>query len=150
MSNTYNNLPDLFSAIADAIREKTGESGTIVADDFPTEISQIEGGSSSDHIAGGGIVNGDGYFTFEASSRPSKLWLFVNSAVVEDGKAYAFIYPWFGGHVFLKYSSSDNRLDLYDGDEYSYTFAGGTCMVGSDLTDFKFPASSLVSYYGEL
>lgn len=38
---TYNNLPDLFGAIADSIRSKTGDSADIVADDFPAEISGI-------------------------------------------------------------------------------------------------------------
>lgn len=38
---TYTNLPDLFGAIADSIRSKTGGSADIVADDFPTEISGI-------------------------------------------------------------------------------------------------------------
>ena len=43
---TYTTLASLFSAIADAIRAKTGSSAEIVADDFPDEIAAISGGSS--------------------------------------------------------------------------------------------------------
>lgn len=38
---THDTLIDLFGDIADAIREKTGESGAIVADSFPTAIQAI-------------------------------------------------------------------------------------------------------------
>ena len=41
MPNTHSTLTSLFSDIADAIREKTGSSETIVADDFPTAIANI-------------------------------------------------------------------------------------------------------------
>lgn len=41
MSNTHKNLPDLFSDIADSIREKTGSNAPIIADNFPTEIDNI-------------------------------------------------------------------------------------------------------------
>ena len=38
---THTNLQNLFTAIADSIRAKTGKAGTIVADTFPTEIAGI-------------------------------------------------------------------------------------------------------------
>ena len=38
MANTHTSLSSLFTDIADAIREKTGDTGTIVADDFPDVI----------------------------------------------------------------------------------------------------------------
>ena len=45
--NRYRTLSSLFTAIADAIRAKTGETSQIIADDFPTAINAIptEGGS---------------------------------------------------------------------------------------------------------
>jgi hypothetical protein len=46
---THTNLASLFTAIADAIRAKTGGTETIVADNFPTAIAGIETGG------GGGI-----------------------------------------------------------------------------------------------
>ena len=46
MANTYTTLTGLFSAIANAIRAKTGGSAQIVADDFPTEIGNIPTGAA--------------------------------------------------------------------------------------------------------
>lgn len=50
MSNTHSTLTSLFSDIADAIRAKTGNSGTIVADNFPTAIANIPSGGGSSNI----------------------------------------------------------------------------------------------------
>lgn len=49
MPNTHATLTSLFSDIADAIRTKTGSQATIVADNFPTAISNIPttGGASN-------------------------------------------------------------------------------------------------------
>ncbi len=45
-------LTSLFTAIADAIRAKTGSQAAIVADDFPTAIAAIpSGGGGLEHIA---------------------------------------------------------------------------------------------------
>lgn len=41
MANTHTTLTSLFSDIADAIRAKTGGTGTIVADDFPDVINEL-------------------------------------------------------------------------------------------------------------
>lgn len=38
---THTSLPSLFTDIADAIREKTGDSGQIAAENFPAAISEI-------------------------------------------------------------------------------------------------------------
>lgn len=44
MPNVHNTLASLFYDIADAIRAKTGNSGDIVADEFPDAIADIETG----------------------------------------------------------------------------------------------------------
>lgn len=44
MVNVHNNLSDLFSAIANAIRSKTGKKDQIIADKFPDEITNIQTG----------------------------------------------------------------------------------------------------------
>ena len=44
MPNTHSTLTSLFSDIADAIRAKTGETNTIIADNFPTAIAAIPTG----------------------------------------------------------------------------------------------------------
>ena len=46
MPNTHSTLTSLFGDIADAIRAKTGDSGTIVADAFPAAIEAIPSGGS--------------------------------------------------------------------------------------------------------
>ena len=48
MPNVHSTLTSLFSDIADAIRAKTGESGTIVADEFPDAIAAIPSGGTLD------------------------------------------------------------------------------------------------------
>lgn len=46
----YNSLAELFTAIADAIRTKTGGTNSIVAEDFPTEIEGIMTGGYDKYI----------------------------------------------------------------------------------------------------
>ena len=46
MANTHASLTALFTAIANAIRGKTGEEGALKADDFPTAIAAIPSGLS--------------------------------------------------------------------------------------------------------
>lgn len=50
MANTHNTLGELFTDIADAIREKTGSTEQIVADNFPAEIEAIESGGGVDYL----------------------------------------------------------------------------------------------------
>lgn len=45
MARTHTTLSSLFTAIANAIRSKTGSTSEIVADDFPNEISSISVGT---------------------------------------------------------------------------------------------------------
>ena len=47
MPNTHETLTSLFSDIANSIRAKTGESGVLVADNFPAEIDAISTGGQS-------------------------------------------------------------------------------------------------------
>lgn len=44
MANKYTTLGGLFTAIADALRRKTGSTGAIVADNFPTMIDSLSTG----------------------------------------------------------------------------------------------------------
>lgn len=47
MANKHDTLNSLFTDIADAIREKTGSTEQIVADDFPEKIKELPTGGSS-------------------------------------------------------------------------------------------------------
>ena len=62
---THKNLTELFTAIADAIREKTGATGPIVADDFPDAILAIVTGPSVVPVT---VNNIQDYFTVANSS----------------------------------------------------------------------------------
>ena len=50
MPNTHETLTSLFSDIANSIRAKTGESGVLVADNFPAEIDAIPTGGQSEPL----------------------------------------------------------------------------------------------------
>ena len=65
MDNTHANLTSLFSDIADEIRNKTGSLSPIVADNFPTAISQIETGGGGDLPTG---IKGIWYGSYTPSS----------------------------------------------------------------------------------
>lgn len=60
MANTHSTLSALFTAIADAIRAKTGSTAKIVADDFPDAIAGISSSGST-----GGIDTSDATATAE-------------------------------------------------------------------------------------
>lgn len=62
MANTHDNLAALFSAIAAAIRSKTGSTAKIKADNFPSAIHAIETGTG-----GGGLD------TFDATATASDI-----------------------------------------------------------------------------
>ena len=67
MDNTHDNLTELFSGIADAIRSKTGSTAKIKADNFPSAISDIEaGGGGPSAVLGTKNINANG--TYNASS----------------------------------------------------------------------------------
>ena len=59
MPNTHTTLTSLFSDIADAIREKTGSTEDIVADEFPDAIAEISGGDGGAYDITA-VDNGDG------------------------------------------------------------------------------------------
>ena len=71
---THANLNSLFSDIADAIRSKTGKTSTIIADNFPTEINNIQTMSSVDGniinatVAAGKTVNANRWLSLNATS----------------------------------------------------------------------------------
>lgn len=67
MANTHDNLSELFSGIADAIRSKTGSTAKIKADNFPSAISDIEaGGGGPSATLGTKNINANG--TYNAAS----------------------------------------------------------------------------------
>ena len=53
MDNVHKTLAALFTATADAIREKTGSTDAIVADEFPTKIFEISAGTTGTKFGNG-------------------------------------------------------------------------------------------------
>jgi len=63
MANTYTTLSSLFTAIANAIRSKTGSSDTIKADDFPTAIANIPTSGGTPHVYGVSAITIESFWT---------------------------------------------------------------------------------------
>lgn len=77
MANIHSTLASLFTDIANAIRAKTGQSGTIVADNFPSAISEISTGTdtsdataaAADMLSGKTAYGADGKITGSMPNR---------------------------------------------------------------------------------
>lgn len=84
MANTHDNLSELFSGIADAIRSKTGSTAKIKADNFPSAISDIEaGGGGPSATLGTKNINANG--TYNAASDGLDGFSTVNVNVPSSG-----------------------------------------------------------------
>ena len=83
MPNVHNNLSELFTGIADAIRSKTGSGDPIVADEFPAAIEAIAagGGSTEEWINDG---NTHIWISLEETRTSPKLRFCVNGTVTVD------------------------------------------------------------------
>ena len=93
MPNTHTTLTSLFSDIADAIRAKTGDSGTIVADNFPTAIANIpSGGGGPSNVK---KITGSGYF----DSVDEELTLSINTGE-NSPPNYGIIHTSFSSNSF--------------------------------------------------
>ena len=82
MAITYTNLKSLFTDIADAIREKTGKTDTIVANDFPNEIASISTG----------FPNGTEWFQSNCPSGYFNKLYYANGTWLADSSTEGCIY----------------------------------------------------------
>lgn len=90
MANKYKDLRSLFGATADAIRAKTGETGKIIADDFPEKIGMISAGASVDvQKRNSDIVSYTLDISYTNTARPSAKLIAIQMAQYFEGK-YAF------------------------------------------------------------
>ena len=121
MAETYSTLAALFTDIADAIREKTGETDSIVADDFPSMIRErLE------------VIPPRPYLTFNS---PSSFTLAVNDATKH----------WDGT---LEYSTNTSTWATWDGtttlssaasgsDNVLYLRGTGNTVISGNSPDYK-------------
>lgn len=90
----HSNLGSLFSDIADAIRNKTGSSSEIVADNFPSAIASIPTGSAiNPTLAERGQIAAGATKTLDTDCSSGDYVCFCcgqsNIATATDGNAYA-------------------------------------------------------------
>ena len=122
MAETYNTLVSLFTDIADAIREKTGDTDLIIADDFPDVIRERLKA----------IPQTTPYLTF---SSPNSFTLKVNDAIKHwDGtleySTDASTWSTWDGTTTLSSATSGSKNVLY------LRGTGNTVITG-DSTDYK-------------
>ena len=121
MANTHSSLTALFSDIANAIREKTGDTALIVADDFPGVIREKLQ-----------MIPKIPYLTF---SSPNSFTLKVNDATKHwDGtleySTNTSTWSTWDGTTTLSSTTSGNDNVLY------LRGIGNTKIIGSDRTDY--------------
>lgn len=129
MSNTHSTLTSLFSDIADAIRAKTGDSGTIIADNFPTAITAIP--------SGGGGPSNVSYFsgaTFYDSTEEEITWS------INTGKSSAPIYAL----IVIRFSS--NMYIVQVGSSTAYHPSTNSWDVGTVTVTQSGTSSKVYSY----
>lgn len=125
MANTHTTLTSLFSDMADAIREKSGSTATIVADNFPTEIRNIKGGCpngtewtrvSNMNMSGNGTVLNIAY--------GNGVWVCCGYIIGTDGNYYGTAYSYDGKNWVGNSSVSDHM--------YSLCYGKGVFVMGAD------------------
>ena len=114
---THKNLSELFTAIADAIREKTGSTDPIVADDFPEAILAIQTGPSGPFTVLITADNIQNYFTVTNSSyyfKGSGTVFTTNNYHESSTTAKTVLTAKFDMDVSFTYSySSESRWDTF-------------------------------------
>lgn len=118
MNNTHANLTSLFGDIADAIRSKTGSSNSIVADDFPTEISNIETGGGGDLPTG---IKGIWYGSYTPSSNIASTTGFT--VTHNMGYTPTVVYCWCD--TYIPVESTQSILGIVYNSKFTSVLTGG-------------------------
>lgn len=112
MPNTHTTLTSLFSDIADAIRSKTGNSETIIADNFPTAIATIpSGGSGPSNVK---FYSGSGYY----DSNTENLTFSIETDT-DTNPQYAFIITNFSSNAYYVQVGASTLKGFSN--DYTYT-----------------------------
>lgn len=92
MANKHATLTSLFTAIADAIRAKTGSTETIIADDFPDTIAGIETGSKDTKLT----IDHSGDYSLKVYHRPFNSTAYKQTTVgYGDSTTFTLSDGWF-------------------------------------------------------
>ena len=118
MDNTHANLTSLFSDIADEIRNKTGSLSPIVADNFPTAISQIETGGGGDLPTG---IKGIWYGSYTPSSDISSTTGFT--VTHNMGYTPTVVYCWCD--TYIPVGSTQSILGIVYNSKFTSVLTGG-------------------------
>ena len=131
-------LTDKLTAIADAIRAKTGETGTMTLDEMPSEIESISGGSSSPESDPREVYGG---------TRPAEWLRLPDYDKVEQNTMYLLVelkenYPNKGKFTFRATSATVDEGLVVDGafvSKASRTVAGNGVNNDANITlDYDF------------
>ena len=152
----HTSLASLFTDIANAIRSKTGSSATIVADNFPTAISNIPTGTGASLTTKRVTANGnytasnegyDGYSSVQVSvpsgSNPSLITKSISingsyAASTDSADGYSSVTV----NVPNSYSSADNGKVVYNG---SLSVQGNATYTTNGTRDTTFIKSVTVN-----
>ncbi|MEI3501056.1 MAG: hypothetical protein V8Q39_06100 [Anaerovoracaceae bacterium] len=143
MANKHSTLSDLFTAIADAIRSKTGSSDGIIADDFPKKIEEIESGWKGKYVIAeipDSVLQSETDFNYSVISE----YINQNTLVVvysDSGSIIGYGSVGQGGFSFsssymsLIYDESANKLNLVPDDSYVYAGAAKVIIANYNNTN---------------
>lgn len=134
-------LTDKLTAIANAIRAKTGKSATMTLDEMPTEIASISGGGSATLITKTITANGsydaeddnaDGYSSVTVNVAGGGSSVVVGTITPESNTRSLVISDIIGKNNVLIFPTTDNPATVSTRTHWGSLFFGGRCiLVGS-------------------
>ena len=135
---TYTALPSLFSAIANAIRGKTGSSAQMVADEFPEEIAAIPGARMATATASPGSGTSLSLSFSGLQGEPKMFGVRAPANTITTSYSYRrVIFVGYDGTADMfgvsgKGPTGGSSMNLYStGSRFSFTYNNGTLTITS-------------------
>lgn len=148
----YNSLSELFTATAEAIRAKTGNTGTIVAEDFPTEIEGLSvGDTGTFKIVGGTITPAEETTEIIVEHNlgvvPKLAFMYISGGVTYPHIACAWCIDGFTKGSLRQTGNSMTYLDtVADNDITTGAADYASCIGNATETHFSALAASLLTF----